>query len=190
MEVAKATQEALDAEHLDSVDPDTYTKFPVNSYVCVMYPRNPLTGRRPPTKFKSFWRGPLKVVNFIGNEYTLEDLVTHKTEQRFVKDLKAFEYDPNHTDPAQVAKGDNNDWTVERVVQHKGQDRLKSTYEFEVKWEGVSEEYNLWLPWKQLHDNEAVIHYCNTNNMQWMLPVRHRLPAQANAQQAEIENLG
>lgn len=67
IEVARKNQLTRDLHHIAQAQPAHTTEFPINSYVLVKY-RN-----RPPTKFHSAWRGPMRVVNFHKSHYTVQE---------------------------------------------------------------------------------------------------------------------
>ena len=87
IEIARHNQTQKDQHHIIQAGPRDATEFPINSYVLVKY-RN-----RPPTKFHSAWRGPMRVINFNKDHYTLQDLVTDKLKNFHVTRLKPFVYD-------------------------------------------------------------------------------------------------
>jgi len=83
IQVAQETQHRHDTHHLSGFDPD-FTEYPINSYVLLTPPE----GNRP--KLSPRWKGPYRVVNFVGSKYTLQDLLTSKnfdihTSKRFTR---------------------------------------------------------------------------------------------------------
>jgi hypothetical protein len=165
IDVAVETLKERDDRHLRS-QPSDVTVFSENSYVLVAYTRGAM-GRRPPTKLHSYWRGPLRVVSYNGNEYTLQNLVTGKLELQHVTALKQYNYDPKRTSEqeiVEVARTDTGDFVVQRILAYAGDLNEKKTLDFLVKWEGLSDEYNLWLPWKELKDNEKLHQFCENHS--------------------------
>jgi hypothetical protein len=165
IDVAVETLKERDDRHLRS-QPSDATVFPENSYVLVAYTRGAM-GRRPPTKLHSYWRGPLRVVSYNGNEYTLQNLVTGKLELQHVTALKQYNYDPKRTSEqeiVEVARTDTGDFVVQRILAYAGDLNEKKTLDFLVKWEGLSDEYNLWLLWKELKDNEKLHQFCENHS--------------------------
>jgi hypothetical protein len=69
LQVAQELQAAHDEKHLQSVPPESVTKFEPDEYVLVRPEHNSLTGRRAPDKFSTFWTGPYQVVSTYCREY-------------------------------------------------------------------------------------------------------------------------
>ena len=143
--IAQQTQHAKDARHLTKEQSIRPTLFEENSYVlvntCSKY-----TGK-PPDKFTSHWKGPMRVVNNkVPNKYTVQNLITLKMEDYHVTSLKQFRYDPVVTDPTEVANRDENVTTVEKIVSHRGDIKDKSTVTFRVRWLRYGEEEDTMSP--------------------------------------------
>jgi hypothetical protein len=134
------------------------SQFPPDSYVLIEYPDTGL-GKKPPNKLMTALKGPYRVVENIGAEYRLLNLVNNKIEEAHVKRLRPFDFDPTHTDPRDVANADVGFENVERVLTHKGKLTRKNTLEFKVHWEGCPDSEDSWLPWKELRSNEALHQY-------------------------------
>jgi hypothetical protein len=81
------------------------SQFPPDSYVLVEYPDTGL-GKKPPNKLMTPLKGPNRVVENIGTEYRLLNLVNNKIEEVHVKRLRPFDFDPNRTDLRDVANAD------------------------------------------------------------------------------------
>ena len=150
IEVAQETLAARVIGHLEGKAPEELTVFPVNSYVLVAYPRSAM-GRKPPNKLTAPWRGPLRVVSFDANEYTLQNLVTGKLELQHVTCLKSYNYDPKRTtekDLVEVSNMDTSEFLVDRILDHTGDPSYKTEM---LRWEeGLSSDFDLWLPWSEL----------------------------------------
>jgi len=190
--VARTAQDALDLEHREERAGGPPTTYPIDSFVLVMYPRSTIADRRPTNKFQSFWRGPLRVVNYIGDEYSLQDLNTLQVSQHHVGDLKRFHYDPAHTDPRRVAQGDSEQTDIERIVAHlapadENERHMKSKYQFLVKWQDHSDEFNLWLDWKHVASTDQLARYLVANGLAKFISERarrERFVLEHNAQEA------
>ena len=61
----------------------------------------------------------MRVVNFNGSRYTVQNLVTNKLEDFHVTNLRVFRYDPSRVDPREVANADQQATDVEMVLAHK-----------------------------------------------------------------------
>jgi hypothetical protein len=164
IEAARNTQIYNDQQHIIQNQPKEITEFPINSYVLVKY------RDRPPTKFHSTWRGPMRVVNFNKSQYTLQDLVTDKLKNFHVTQLKAFVYDEMDIDPADIARAEQNEFLVESILAHRHDGTKKRTnYEFLVKWAGYDESSNTWEPWEFVRDNDKLIVYLYNNQLRQFL---------------------
>jgi hypothetical protein len=154
IEIAHKLQTQKDAKHLSSTT--LATEFLINSYVLIQYPDSAM-GHKAPSKLHTPWRGPLRVVNFMGSTYTLQDLVTLKLEDVHVSRLKPFEYDADRVDPTEVALSDKQAFLIERVIAHRGNVQRKSSLEFKVKWQGYEDP--TWEPWKNLRNTDQLHQY-------------------------------
>jgi hypothetical protein len=145
--VIKTAEQVLrkrDEEHMVKNKPKgTVTEFPVGSYVLVEYP-----GGEIPNKSWMPRRGPLQVVKIEGNkQYSLLDLVSGKTERVDISRLIPFRYDQARTDPSEVAAREKKEYRTERIYDHRGDPKRKSTLEFKVHWLGYPDSADTWEPW-------------------------------------------
>ncbi len=148
------------------------TEYPINSYVFVQY------RDRPPTKFHSNWKGPMRVVHFNKSFYTLQDLVSNKLKNYHVTQLKPFLYDVMDVDPAEVARAEAQEFLIENILEHRTSNSKRRTdYEFLVKWTNYDEEANSWEPWELVRDNEALIKYLYTHKLKQFLTPEQKLEA-------------
>ena len=164
IEIARKHQIERDQNHIIQSAPADTTEFPINSYVLVKY-RN-----RPPTKFHSAWRGPMRVINFNKSHYTLQDMVTDKLRNFHVTQLKAFKYDQMDTNPVDIARAEQNEFLVESILEHRHDGSKRRTgYEFLVKWAGYDSSDNTWEPWEFVRDNQHLIKYLYTHHLRQFL---------------------
>lgn len=164
IDIARKHQVERDQHHIIQAEPANTTEFPINSFVLVKY-RN-----RPPTKFHSAWRGPMRVVNFNKSHYTLQDIVTDKLRNFHVTQLKAFKYDPMDTNPVDIARAEQNEFLVENILEHRHDgSKRRTNYEFLVKWAGYDNSDNTWEPWEYVRDNKQLIKYLYTHNLRQFL---------------------
>ena len=112
------------------------TKFPINSYVLEEFPDSGI--RRGPPKGKIYpnKRGPLRVVNYVGDKYAIQDLITGKVHDTHVSRLNEYLFDENDISftPHDAARRDNHEHWVEAILDHKGHQRDKTNMTFEVQW--------------------------------------------------------
>ena len=144
------------------------TTYPLNSYVLVDYENN-----KAPSKLHPNHKGPLRVINISdnGHKYTLQDLVTGENRDYHVTRLRAFEYDPKYTDPRLIANKDSQQFDVGQILEHSG-DRYgsKDQLYFKVRWLGLTEREDSWLPWKELRHNTILHAYLRTHKMSSLIP--------------------
>ena len=81
-----------------------------------------------------------------------------------------FQYDPDHTDPNEVATADKQAFIVEAVKEHKGNPKKPTGMTFWVKWEGYPEEENTSEPWKTMRLNGRLHEYLRANNLAKLVP--------------------
>ena len=151
------------------------TLFPDAALVLSEYHK---TGFRkgPPHKLLTPLKGPLQVVDHDKNTYTLRDLGTQKCEKHHVTDLRPFQYDPDTTNPFEVANSDSQLHIIERIVSHTGDKRQKSKMTFKVKWlgyDGHPDEYTD-EPWANVRTTIALHEYLRTHNMESLIPTQFR----------------
>jgi hypothetical protein len=98
-------------------------------------------------------------------------MVTNKTEEVHVKRLKAFDYDPEMDNPLKLAAADYDEFIIERVLEHTGDPKRKSSLDFLVKWLGYDDSHNLWIPWKEARLNAKVHEYLKNEGLERLIPV-------------------
>jgi hypothetical protein len=104
----------------------------------------------------------------LGPKYSLQNLVTGKTEDVHISLLKAFEYDPTVINPYEIALQDDGNKPIETVLQHRGNSRRVHTLEFLVRYYSDNPD-NIIEKWERYHDivNNVVLHqYLRMNKEQ------------------------
>jgi hypothetical protein len=87
-----------------------------------------------------------------------------------VTDLEPFVYDPNFTDPVEVALGDNQEFEIERVLDHEKRDHPDETIKrkqlfLKIRWVGYSAEHDSWEPISNLVHLPLVREYLSKNKL-------------------------
>jgi transposase InsO family protein len=167
IEVAQETQLANDAYHISSFEPG-FSEFPINSYVLFNHPE----GRA--SKLSMTKRGPYRVVNIQGSQYTIQDLITERNIDTHISNLSPFNYDPNRTDPKEVAMNEQGEFYVERILNHRGDKTRRKTMEFLVRWRGQGPANDSWEPYSELRDNESLLEYLRENKMRSLINRQHK----------------
>ena len=169
VQLAQLRQRTVDEKHIEARSRGEITVFAPNSFVLVRPPWSAM-GHRPPSKLHTDWRGPLRVVNNTGAQYTLFNMVTGKTEDVHVTRLKNFEYEPGLVDPLKLAAADYDEFVIERVLDHAGDPKRKSSLDFLVKWAGFDDSENLWIPWRECRLNPKVHEYLRAKGLERLIP--------------------
>ena len=173
--IAQRVQEQRDQQHIAEVSPRR-TEFAIGSYVLVNYHGTALRPG-PPSKMQTYLKGPMRVLSRDVNTYTLENLISHKSELIHVTDMRTFLYDPKLVDPAAVARKDIiSETLIERILEHYGDVKKRSTLDFKVRWEGLPESSDNWLEYKDLRDTDALHIYLRANGMSKLIPEKFNEP--------------
>ena len=167
--IAQHTQRKKDDAHIGTQG--AVTEFPINSYVLVQYETK---DHKPPTKLHMQLKGPMRVVNFNGSRYTVQNLVTNALEDFHVTNLRVFRYDPSRVDPREVANADQQATDVEMVLAHKGSIKSKKSLKFKVRWAGEGPQGDTWEPWATLRTNKFLFEYLVRRNLHSWIPVQYR----------------
>ena len=156
-----------DKDHLvDAPKLDELTTFPVNSYVLLNYPEN-----RPPSKLHSFRRGPYRVVSHNDQSiYTIQDLVTDELLTRHISFLKPFYYDPDYTNPVDIANKDDDIHEVAEILAMEGDPKKsRKLLKFEVRWSHPRAK-NTWEPYRVLRHNVKLHDFLRANKLHKLIP--------------------
>ena len=103
--------------------------------------------------------------------YILQDLVTNENKDYHVSRLRPFHYDPDHTDLRLIANKDSQQFDIDRILEYTG-DRYGSKDQlfFKIRWLGLTEKEDSWLPWKELRHNIVLHDYLRANKMSSLIP--------------------
>lgn len=167
IEVAQKSQYEFDSHHISEFDPD-FTDYPVQSYVLWDHPE----GRK--SKIQSKYRGPYQVVKKEDATYTIQDLLTGKTFDTHISNLRPFNYDPDQIDPVAVANHNSHEFVIERILEHHGNRERKSSLSFKVRWLGYGPDSDTWEPYANLRDTEQLHEYLRAHRMVSLIPKKFR----------------
>ena len=166
LKAAQKTQSSLDSHRIAQHDPN-YTDYPINSYVLYTAP----TG--PSDKLELKHRGPYQVVNKLDSIYTIQDLVDGKFITTHINNLREFHYDPERTNPIDIAVQNRGEFFIDSILEHRGDRQRRSTMEFKVRWRGYGPKHDTWEPYKNLAHTEQLILYLVRNRMRSLIPKGH-----------------
>jgi hypothetical protein len=167
LQVARETQQQRDAYHMSEAEPG-FTEFPVNSYVLL----DPPAGSN--NKMEMRYKGPYKVVNFVGSAYSVQNLVNHKMITTHITNLRPFFYDPRETDPMEVALQNEEEFFIETILAHRGDRTRRKTMEFKVHWKGESIDDATWEPYSNLRDTDQLLDYLRKNKLKTLINAKHK----------------
>ena len=71
------------------------------------------------------WREPFQVKSIHDSDYTLLDLTTKKFQTYTCFEFEEFIFNPQYTDPADIARRDYIEFFIESIVRHNGNSRRK-----------------------------------------------------------------
>jgi hypothetical protein len=166
IKIAQENQKMSDDQHMANAKPQR-TEFPIGDYVLLHHP-----GERP-EKMKTQLQGPYKVVKSNKSSYTIENLVDKKHHTVHITNLRPYYFDPAVIDPAIIAMHDNQEFVIEKVLNHRGDKKLRSSMEFLIKWKGFDDEnQNSWEPWSGVRNTEKLHEYLNDNKMKSLINKR------------------
>ena len=110
------------------------------------------------------WIGPFVIVEEVSaGIYLIQDLRTRQTKQAAAVRLKrAFIVDQ---DPVAVAAEDKREFPVEAILDHevKGNGKQLSQWSFLVRWRHCEPHDDMWLPYREVKDLEALDNYLDSN---------------------------
>ncbi len=176
LECAQRHQLAKDLEHVQQEEKEgKEQRFALESFVLLRYPLGLGNQHRPPTKLHTRWQGPFRVIGMSGDQYTLQNLVTMKTSQHHGRELAPFKWNAAITKPEQVAQTDQDEFVIERIMEHKGDLSKKSTLRFRVRWLGYQESDDTWEPWSNLSKTEALHAYLRAIGQARHIPKQFQL---------------
>jgi hypothetical protein len=136
------------------------TKHAIGDYVLRKHPTSK-AGHGPPNKYGSFWRGPFLVISTDGeNLYTIQNLVTGVINEAHIQHLKPFYYDPSYVNPLIIAAKDNNEFIVDKIIDHAfDEDGIPF---WRVHWSGYDESEDTWEPLENLQQVDQFHIYCKS----------------------------
>ena len=166
IKIAQENQLISDNQHMANSKPQR-TEFQKGEYVLLSHP-----GEKP-EKMKMKLQGPYKVVESKNSSITIEDLTDHKHVTVHITNLRPYHFDPDVIDPAIIAMHDKQEFAVERILDHRGDKKIRSNLEFLVKWKGYDDEsQNSWEPWSGVRNTVQLHEYLRDNKMKSLINKR------------------
>jgi hypothetical protein len=125
IEVARRTQSKKDENHYARYPLDR-TNIEPGTYVLANYEND---SKRSPDKLTPHHRGPFLVLNrspAYPDVYAVRNLVTEKTEDFHLKNLKPFLHDPANSNPVEIARKLLDYVEIDYIVSHRGSFKKRS----------------------------------------------------------------
>jgi hypothetical protein len=165
--LTREIQQKEDQIHMESVSVPV-TVFEAGSFVLV-HRREGL-----PSRLHTLWLGPMKVLENIGSEYRLLNLITMKEKLYHAQHMKPFIFNPHQTIPTDVARRDYLEYFVEEILEHTGNQNRFSTLQFLVKWSTYDDSHNSWEPYSNLRKTARLHDYLRQKNLRNLIPAEFR----------------
>ena len=73
--------------------------------------------------------------------------------------MKPFVFDPLVVDPLDIARRDHMEYFIDKILDHRGHIKKRSTLEFHVSWFGYAQESNTWEPYRNSRKSEPLHTY-------------------------------
>jgi hypothetical protein len=136
---------------------DEQFKYRPGDFVLVQYPT------RPVDKLTPKWRGPLVVVEVVRDNVVKCQSLTETSRMEMLPLDRLKPFIAEGCDPARIAAMDTAEDRIDFIVDHfpKGKVTKKNRHQlqFQVRWDGFTEEHDLWLPYAELKKTEALETY-------------------------------
>ena len=153
------------------------TDFPNGSFVVVKYLSG--TNNRPPTKLHTPMKGPFRVVGMSDDHVHMQDILDldGKVREVHVSACRPFNFDPKRVLPTDVARQDDNEFFIEKIVSHEDETPVRSKTKprkeclyFTVRWLGYGPESDTREPWTVLKNTIQLWIYLHTQGLDKLIP--------------------
>ena len=153
------------------------TEFPNGSYVTVKYLSG--TNNRPPTKLHTPMKGPFRVVGMADDHVQIQDILDldGRVREVHVSACRPFNFDPIRTSPLEIARRDNNEFFIEKIISHEDETPSNSKTKprkeclfFIVRWLGYGPEADTREPWSGIKDTTQLWTYLHRNGLSKLIP--------------------
>ena len=165
--LTKEIQQKEDQIHMESISLPL-TVFELGSFV--------LVHRREgtPSRLHTMWLGPMKVLENVGSEYRLLNLITMKEKLYHAQHMKPFRFNPHQNTPTDIARRDYLEFFVEKILTHTGNQNRLTTLQFLVKWSTYDDSHNSWEPYSNLRKTKPLHDYLREINLRSLIPKEFR----------------
>jgi len=112
-------------------------------------------------------------VNKLDSIYTIQDLVDGKLITTHIRNLREFHYDPERTNPMDIAVQNKGEFFIDSIFEHRGDHQRRFTIEFKMRLLGYGLEHDSWEPYKNLAHTEQLSLYLVRHRMRSLIPKGH-----------------
>jgi len=171
VEIAQSTQLKAEQARFEKEGPRTPTTFPTGSFVLIE--DLPSTHKQ---KLLLVHDGPYEVVGHHKDAYQVRNLITNQVIPIHIGRLRPFNYDLQLTIPHHIAELDDQEFRVEKILEHRGSHKNKTKMMFLVKWQGYDADSNSWEPWYDpktgagVRDNAILHQYLRDHGWEKLIP--------------------
>jgi hypothetical protein len=124
------------------------------------------------SKMSPKFLGPYQVISQHRNDITCKH-VTLNT-RHVLHSSRVHPFFGTYDDAKRISMVDREEFLVEEILAHRGNDKRKTSLEFLVKWQGYSDENNSWEPWNNLKDNSFLHDYLRKHGLSRLIPATHQ----------------
>ncbi len=134
---------------------------------------------RPPTKLHTPMKGPFRVVGMENDHVQIQDVLDLEGRVRevHVSACRPFNFDPARVSPTEVARRDNNEFFIEKIISHEDETPHRSKTKprkeclfFTVRWLGYGPESDTREPWSGLKDTTQLWTYLHRQGLGKLIP--------------------
>ena len=122
-------------------------------------------------KLQPKFLGPYTVIRQTRNDVKCKH-VTSNIQYTF-HSSRVYPFFGSIQDAKRAAIVDDDEYTVEAILQHQGNTQRKTSMRFLVKWLGYSDDDNTWEPYQNLKDNSILHQYLDDHNLSNLKPPSH-----------------
>jgi len=160
-DITKKHQAKLISERTSQMPPHKQNQYQPGDYVLwQLNPDEPL-----PSKLTPKFLGPFEVITQYKNDVTCKHIVLGNVKVFHVTRLKIFH--GSRDEAIRIAKLDNDQFTIRRIIAYRGDPTVRTTLEFEIEFEDDSV---VWLPWsKDIFDTVQYEDFCRSRSELFLL---------------------
>jgi hypothetical protein len=113
-----------------------------------------------PSKLSVLWKGPYRILGLKDGStsvYKCEDQADLMVYDFHVSRLRKYQL--GAADPKELIALDTEEYVVDCFIDHNCPGSKKSDWDFKVRWKGMPEEEDSWIPWREAKKLSAMDAY-------------------------------